>query len=315
VKLRTMAVFSLGLLWPVSPAFSQSDPGVRGGGAGAGAALASVAANSPTTIRDFFDDIDETDLLAYQSGTVGNSLGIAGTFNRNGNDGTIGRFGWKAQNKSLEIFSGEAYNVEMGVDNELFTRERPLPEEQRLSGLPAQCKLNPTPEDYTNFNTNAIGTPSDAVQFAMFMRLLAPPGPSGSTPGGTMSIINGEALFGEIGCETCHHTAFTTAPSRITSSLDSAEARLFSDLEIHPMGTGLADNVAQGTAGGDQFRPAPLWGAGQRLFFLHDGRTANLLTAISQHSSSGSEANTVVLHFNALMASQKQDIMNFLRSL
>ena len=81
------------------------------------------------------------------------------------------------------------------------------------------------------------------------------------------------------------------------------------------MGTGLADNVSQGSAGGDQFRSAPLWGLGQRLFFVHDGRCGDLLCAIQAHQSSGSEANTVIGNFNALSASQKQDILNFLRSL
>jgi len=77
----------------------------------------------------------------------------------------------------------------------------------------------------------------------------------------------------------------------------------------------LADNVSQGAAGGDQFRTAPLWGLGQRIFFLHDGRTTNQLTAISAHSSNGSEANTIVGHLNSLTPSQKQDLVNFLRSL
>ena len=81
------------------------------------------------------------------------------------------------------------------------------------------------------------------------------------------------------------------------------------------MGTGLADNVSQGSAGGDQFRTSPLWGLGQRVFFLHDGRTTNLLTAVSAHSSNGSEANTVIANFNALSATQKQDLLDFLRSL
>jgi CxxC motif-containing protein (DUF1111 family) len=81
------------------------------------------------------------------------------------------------------------------------------------------------------------------------------------------------------------------------------------------MGTGLADNVSQGTAGGDQFRTAPLWGLGQRIFFLHDGRTTNLVAAIDAHASSGSEANTVEANFDALSASQQQDVLNFLRSL
>jgi len=81
------------------------------------------------------------------------------------------------------------------------------------------------------------------------------------------------------------------------------------------MGTGLADNVAQGGAGGDQFRTAPLWGLGQRIFLLHDGRTTNLLTVIDAHASNGSEANTVEQNFDNLSPSQQQDVLNFLRSL
>ncbi|MGH9678348.1 MAG: di-heme oxidoredictase family protein, partial [Candidatus Acidiferrales bacterium] len=76
-----------------------------------------------------------------------------------------------------------------------------------------------------------------------------------------------------------------------------------------------ADNVGQGGAGGDQFRSAPLWGLGQRLFFLHDGRTSDLLQAIEAHASPGSEANSVIRIFNVLPQSQKQDLLNFLRSL
>jgi CxxC motif-containing protein (DUF1111 family) len=257
------------------------------------------------------ENIDETDLLVYAGG---GQFGVSGTFNRNGNDGTISRFGWKAQNKSLLIFSGEAYNVEMGVSNEMFTQERPSPEEERAVGLNGPCKINPTPEDHTRFNTTAVDTNSDAVAFAMFMRLLAAPGRSGSTPGGTMSIINGEAVFGEIGCGSCHHSNFQTSASAITPDLHGTAA-LYSDLKIHHMGTGLADNVQQGNAGGDQFRTAPLWGLGQRIFLLHDGRTSNLLQAIGYHSSTGSEANTAVLNYNALSPTAKQDVLNFLRSL
>jgi CxxC motif-containing protein (DUF1111 family) len=98
----------------------------------------------------------------------------------------------------------------MGVSNELFTNERPNPEEDRASGLPSQCRINPTPEDRTNFNTTPVGTLSDAVQFAMFMRLLAPPGRQSASGSQLISIINGEATFNDIGCGTCHHAQFTT---------------------------------------------------------------------------------------------------------
>ena len=78
---------------------------------------------------------------------------------------------------------------------------------------------------------------------------------------------------------------------------------------------GLSDGINQGAAGPDQFRTAPLWGLGQRLFFLHDGRTSDLLQAIQAHASNGSEANDVIRRFNSLNRSQMQDVLNFLRSL
>jgi CxxC motif-containing protein (DUF1111 family) len=82
------------------------------------------------------------------------------------------------------------------------------------------------------------------------------------------------------------------------------------------MGTTLADNVSQGGAGGDQFRTAPLWGAGQRIFFLHDGRTKDIQAAILAHNANGSEANgPSFTFFTNLSTGQRQDILNFLRSL
>jgi CxxC motif-containing protein (DUF1111 family) len=81
------------------------------------------------------------------------------------------------------------------------------------------------------------------------------------------------------------------------------------------MGTGLADGVSQGEANGQEFRSAPLWGLGQRVFFLHDGRTSDLIKAINEHASSGSEATGSVGLFNALSEERKQDLVNFLRSL
>jgi CxxC motif-containing protein (DUF1111 family) len=89
----------------------------------------------------------------------------------------------------------------------------------------------------------------------------------------------------------------------------------FSDFALHNMGTGLADGVSQGNANGVQFRTAPLWGVGQRIFFLHDGRTKDLNVAIQQHASRGSEANTVIQNYNMLGLNDRQALINFLRSL
>jgi len=101
----------------------------------------------------------------------------------------------------------------------------------------------------------------------------------------------------------------------VVAALNQQPANLFSDLAVHHMGSGLADQIIQGSAGPDEFRTAPLWGIGQRAFFLHDGRTSDLLDAIRAHASSGSEASQVIEAFRSLRLSQKQDILNFLRSL
>jgi CxxC motif-containing protein (DUF1111 family) len=101
----------------------------------------------------------------------------------------------------------------------------------------------------------------------------------------------------------------------------------YSDFALHEMGSELADGIVQGGAQGDEFRTAPLWGLGQRLFFMHDGRTSDLAQVILMHADTDndcrrnsvscdiSEGTAVVGRYNRLSTSQKQDILNFLRSL
>ena len=251
--------------------------------------------------------------------TMKSSLGISGhanahlsgNVNRSANDGTITRFGWKAQNKSLLMFAGEAYNVEMGISNQLFPQER-----DETPG----CLFNATPEDTNNFTTTGNSNTavlSDIEAFADFMRMLAPPVPAPATP----SSEKGRATFAKIGCAQCHTPSLTTGTIASGSStipsaaLSNQTANLFSDLIVHHMGKGLADGITQGGAGPDEFRTAPLWGVGQRIFFLHDGRTGNLVEAIRAHRSKGSEANKVVDRFNKLSTQEQQEVIDFLRSL
>jgi CxxC motif-containing protein (DUF1111 family) len=112
-----------------------------------------------------------------------------------------------------------------------------------------------------------------------------------------------------------------TAPVMQSPVLQDRPVNLFSDLLVHHMGAGLADDIIQGAAGPDEFRTTPLWGVGQRLFFLHDGRTSDLLEAINQHFSPpsavhpASEANAVVQQFRSLSVADKQAVLDFLRSL
>jgi CxxC motif-containing protein (DUF1111 family) len=320
------------------------------------------------------------------------ALGISGRFNRNGNDGTIARFGWKAQNKSLLLFSGEAYNVEMGITNELFQSER--------DSDPA-CQFKVTPNDSTPLTSEDTASPSASFQndidlFAAFMRFSAPPTPASadatpaaqatgtsnpaagqttgtgagaSTPSGSTStapspastasgatpaasnttptvmasaaadvssvlpaaagsptaqpsssassgatVTRGNQVFSNVGCQACHTKTFTTEKSPMTGQ-SNVTLQPLSDFALHDMGTGLADGVSQGTANGNEFRTAPLWGVGQRIFFLHDGRTKDLHEAIQQHASRGSEANAVINNYNLLSRDDKQALINYLRSL
>jgi hypothetical protein len=344
-------------------------------------------------VENTTDDVLEANLanaVNIANNFITPPLNIHGGFNHSGNDQTISRFGWKAQNKSLEIFAGEASNVEMGVTNDNFPNERtdgnnacaPNFEPEDLIVIP------PAPDDTRDIPTilntaglGAAGVVSDAASlvdnFAVFMRLNAPasqcafnsgltaPDASGNQfaqcfsltctaatagcvnpnpdQGAVDSIQRGRALFGtldtgstpsspnHIGCVLCHGDKLTTTTSQ-SDGLNNQDFHPFSDFAIHTMDSSLADGVTQGEAGSADFRTAPLWGIGQRLFFMHDGRASDLLTAIIDHapsiSSTGTctadmgEACEVVKLFQGLPPDSgntgtpsQQDLLNFLRSL
>jgi len=179
------------------------------------------------------------------------------------------------------------------------------------------------------------------LMFTVFMRFVDAPQPASMNE----SASHGRELFVEVGCALCHTPSFKTLGTRNPrtpadeigphiEALRGQTVNLFSDLLVHHMGATLADNISQGDAGPDEFRTTPLWGLGQRLFFLHDGRTSDLMAAIQDHfsaphsdggdnpekdtqsSSYGpSEANRVVQRFIALKVRDQQAILDFLRAL
>jgi Di-haem oxidoreductase, putative peroxidase len=316
---------------------------------------------TPTFGLGLVENVANADLInnaALEHGL--NSSVQNAVLNVTGNDGTVTRFGWKAQNKSLLLFAGEASNVELGMTNELFQNERtpgtsctgnPLPEDD--THVVFQTGLNP--QDVDSFVSSAI------ENFAVFMRINGSPGQcdfASGVDGSGNALCNplsaaaqaGLTVFNNIGCNVCHTQSFTTQPSNV-AGLSNRTFEPFSDFGLHHMGLTLADGVTQGVAGPDQFRTAPLWGLGQRLFFLHDGRTSDLKQAIQDHfsnplvcyitatsqiftvmfpldnnatsgfvpltgtSSCGSEANQVVTNFNNQSVANQQNLLDFLRSL
>ena len=153
-----------------------------------------------------------------------------------------------------------------------------------------------------------------------FMRLLDSPIPVKAMAGATAeSIRKGRRFFEDVGCALCHTPSLRTGNESGIPALNGRDAVLYSDLLLHRMGPKLADGIVQGRASPDAFRTAPLWGVGQRVFLLHDGRTADLLVAIVEHAGDGgesrSEADSVIERFHKLSPAEQQDILNFLRSL
>jgi len=246
-------------------------------------------------------------------------LGIGGVAQIT-DDGSVSRMGWKAQWRAILPAVGAEENVEMGVTNDMFPTET----DQSSSA----CLRNPIPEDTENYvywnilpsNNQPWQFDADSGRNAIFIRFLAAPKPSSTcAAGGNCS--NGQAQFNSVGCVLCHTTSYTT-PAGSIPSMGHVKINLYSDLLLHHMGSCLADNITQGAAEGDMFRTPPLWNVGQRVFFMHDGRTNNIVTAIEDHqtgSCSGSyppsEADAVVRAFNALNSQNQQDLVDFLRSL
>ena len=298
---------------PTGCAISQPDFLAAAGGAFPG--ILRFRIPTPTFGLGLIEAIEDATILANVY--PGKPFGILGSPNRNGNDGTVTRFGWKAQNKSLVIFAGEAYNVEQGITNELF------PDERGESGTPdpVACRGGVVaPQDSVHYDQTQPQTVVDNTgTFANFMRFLAPPTPATSYGSVTAAqIAAGELAFNKAGCNVCHIKSMTTG-NHLNAALRSKTANLFSDLLVHDVGTG--DGIAQGLATGSQFRTAPLWGVGQRLFFMHDGRKTNIVDAINEHAG---EAIQVIDNFKGvsgvnpasnLTATERQNLVYFLRSL
>jgi CxxC motif-containing protein (DUF1111 family) len=284
------------------------------------------------------ESIQDQAIIANQNSNAGikRALGISGHTNIVPNNGTISRFGWKAQNGSINIFAGEAYNVEMGISNDLF----PI-----MRSEDASCNLSYEPFDMPRTDDSLYDNPLKIMpawlMFTIFMRFSDAPQPAPFSD----SAQRGQQVFSYVGCALCHNPTFKTIGTANPQqprdevgphvvALRNKNVNLYSDLLVHHMGATLADNIPQGNAGPDEFRTTPLWGLGNRLFFLHDGRTSDLRVAIEDHRSLAhsnggdnpskdaatptygpSEANAVIDLFDRLQESDKQDLLNFLRAL
>lgn len=266
----------------------------------------------PTFGDGLIEIVENSMITGYAATECSNraQTGICGTPSISPHDTTINRLGWKAQWRGLNLAAGEELNLEMGVTNEYFPTE--LNQTQN-------CLFNPVPESGTNFSPTIPEDQftGDPERMSIFMRFLAPPIPAKFTP----AAMTGQAEFNTIGCNICHNVSYTTPVASMGTPLSQQKINLYSDLLLHHMGPCLADGITQGTATGDMFRTPPLWGAGKRAFFLHDGRTSDLVAAIADHYCAGnsqypaSEANSVYTSYTNLTPQLQQDILDFIRDL
>jgi CxxC motif-containing protein (DUF1111 family) len=203
----------------------------------------------------------------------------------------LGRFGWKAQVATLHQFAGDAYLNEMGITNPSFPDEK-LPQGQPI---PSGCDPAADPED----------DGSGVTAFTNFMRFLAP-APRRPV---TDQVQQGEQVFREIGCTSCHVPTMMTGPNPV-AALSNKPVNLFSDLLLHDIGTG--DGIEQGEAKGSEFRTAPLWGLSRRNRFMHDGGSKTIEQAILRH---GVDAQKAVSGFLGLSPSDHDALLAFLGSL
>jgi di-heme oxidoreductase (putative peroxidase) len=192
-------------------------------------------------------------------------------------DGRVGKFGWKAQTATLVEFMGEAFRDEIGVTNPL------------------------APVDLVRGCTASILRPeADAAamtSLVAFLNTIDPP-----TPAAACLASPGATVFNTTGCATCH-TPSLPGPGNATA------VRLYSDLLLHDMGPGLADGFLQESAGGSEFRTAPLWRVVERVHFLHDGRAATIQQAIEAHGGQAAGAQSA---FAALSPADRQALLDFL---
>lgn len=211
----------------------------------------------------------------------------------------VGRFGWKAQHASLLGFAADAYLNEMGITNQFFPTENAPNGNQALL---AKADKFADPEDVVDPVTHR----SDIDSVASFMRLLAPV-PRGPI---TEKVTAGSLVFNQVGCAQCHKAEMVTGTTGPVGTR-AQTAALYSDLLLHDMGN-LGDGIAQPPATMKEMRTAPLWGLRLRERYLHDGRASTVDLAIRSHDG---EARTIRDRYNALPASQRQALLEFLKSI
>ena len=231
--------------------------------------------------------------------------GISGKTNRvwdvEKNDFAIGRFGWKAGQPTLMQQNAAAFNGDVGLTSNLFPNENCTANQTICKDLPngGSPEVSDKILDFVEFYSQHLAVPIrrnvDDAQ-----------------------VKHGQKLFANSGCESCHKTNVKTAKREALPALSEQTIHPYTDMLLHDMGEGLADNRPEYLANGREWRTAPLWGIGYtqevngHSYFLHDGRARNLMEAVLWHGGEAEAAKQNVLKFNQ---KERDALIAFLNSL
>ncbi|KGY12192.1 thiol oxidoreductase [Vibrio tubiashii] len=251
------------------------------------------------------ESIPEETLKAWADEQDKDGDGISGKVNMvwdvRANDFAIGRFGWKAGQPSLMQQNAAAFNGDVGLTSNLFPNENCTSKQTICDDLPngGSPEVSDNILDFVEFYSQHLAVP--------IRRNVDDP-----------QVKLGQELFAQSGCESCHKTNVKTAVRDNLPALSNQTIHPYTDMLLHDMGSGLADNRPEYLANGQEWRTPPLWGIGYteevngHSYFLHDGRARNLMEAVLWHGGEAEVAQKKVLKFNQ---NERDALIAFLNSL
>ncbi len=246
--------------------------------------------------------VADEELLKYADEGDANGDGVSGkaniVYDFEKHEYTLGRFGWKAGQPNLKQQTAGAYNEDMGITNPIFSKE--------------SCDQQPQHDG--NFTDVEI---SDSILHAVtfYVQTLAVPARRNAD---RADVLEGKNIFMNSGCGSCHRPSMTTAVNVAFPEISNQKIFPYTDLLLHDMGEGLADNRPEYLANGYEWRTPPLWGIGLtkvvngHQYFLHDGRARNFMEAILWHGGEAEHAANKVRNLSGL---DRQKLIAFLESL
>jgi len=280
-----------GATTPITP---PSVPGIK----------VTIRVGPPVFGRGYIEAVDDAELLRLEAEQAARGDGIHGRVNRTRfaslpnpdptfggfqtGQAVLGRFGLKARGATLDDFTADAFQGDMGLTTPMRPAELPNPD-----GLADDLRPG-------------VDLAQDHIdRIAFYLRRIAISRRVGLTE-------RGAALFTEVQCAACHVPALRTRADYPIAPLAGIDAPIYSDLLLHDMGAALADGLTDGSATSPAWRTAPLIGLRFAASYLHDGRAATVTDAVLAHDGEAAASRTA---FQALSPDDQRALIDYVSAL